>query len=57
MAKALFGHMGRSETRLAAEIASLRRRVRELESEVARLRADEVRFDDLESELREVVVA
>jgi hypothetical protein len=38
MAKALYGHLGPASTS-AAEIASLRWRVRELEDEVARLSA------------------
>lgn len=37
MAKALFGHVGGPDARLLAEVATLRRRVRELESEVMRL--------------------
>lgn len=57
MAKALFGHMGRPETRLTAEIVRLRARVRELECEVATLRAREARLDDMDVDLREVVVA
>lgn len=36
MAKALYGHVG-AESALAAEIARLRARVRDLEAEVARL--------------------
>ena len=40
MAKALFGHVGgSSDPLLVAEIRGLRRRVRELESELARARA------------------
>lgn len=37
MAKALFGHVGGPDARLLAEVATLRRRVRDLESEVMRL--------------------
>jgi hypothetical protein len=40
MAKALLGHVGGLDARLVAEVASLRRQVRELESEVLRLRAE-----------------
>ena len=40
MAKALFGHVGiGSDPRLLAEVARLRRRVRDLEDELARSRA------------------
>lgn len=40
MAKALLGHVGGSDPRLLAEVAMLRRRVRELEAELLRLRAE-----------------
>lgn len=56
MAKALFGHVGGAEARLAAEVTRLRARIRELEHEVSRLRADEIRLDDLEVELREAAI-
>jgi len=47
MARALLGHVGSpGETALAYEVARLRRRVRELETEVARL--TEQRAIDLE---------
>lgn len=40
MAKALLGHVGNDlDVRVAAELRALRNRVRELESEVARLEA------------------
>lgn len=40
MAKALFGHVGVSgDSRLIAEVTRLRRRVRDLEDELARSRA------------------
>ncbi len=39
MAKALYGHVGVVDPRLEAEMSSLRRRVRQLEDEVARLGA------------------
>jgi hypothetical protein len=39
MAKALFGHLGGPDPAAAAETARLRRRVRDLEAEVARLTA------------------
>ena len=41
MAKAIYGHTG-ADARLAAEIARLRLRVRDLEAEVERLRAGAV---------------
>jgi hypothetical protein len=57
MAKALYGHTGGLDPRLVAEVTSLRARVRELEAEVERLRADrmpELPLDDagLDSGLR-----
>ena len=39
MAKALFGHVGGADLRLVDEVRHLRRRVRELETELARLTA------------------
>ena len=46
MAKALFGHVGGGDPRMAEEVRRLRLRVNELESEVTRLRASQ---DDLVS--------
>ncbi len=40
MAKALLGHLGGPDSRLLAEVAVLRRKVRDLETEVKRLAAD-----------------
>jgi hypothetical protein len=40
MAKALLGYVGGPDPRLLAEVAVLRRRVRELEAEMLRLRAE-----------------
>ena len=40
MAKALLGHLGGPDPRLLAEVATLRRRVRDLEAEMLRLRAE-----------------
>jgi hypothetical protein len=40
MAKALYGHIGGPDPRLLTELATLRRRVAELEAEMARLRAE-----------------
>lgn len=40
MAKALLGHVGGLDPRLLAEVATLRHRVRDLENEVLRLRAE-----------------
>jgi hypothetical protein len=39
MAKALLGHLGGPDPVVLAEIARLRRRIRDLESEVDRMRA------------------
>ena len=39
MAKALLGHVGSRDARMAFEVRRLQQRVRELESEVQRLRA------------------
>ena len=39
MAKALYGHVGGPDLQLAAELAQLRRRVRDLQDEVERLSA------------------
>jgi hypothetical protein len=40
MAKALLGYVGGPDTRLLAEVAVLRRRIRDLEAEVLRLAAE-----------------
>jgi len=40
MAKAILGHVGGPDPRLLAEVARLRRRVGELQAEVARLTAE-----------------
>jgi hypothetical protein len=40
MAKALLGYVGGPDPRLLAEVAVLRRRVRDLEAELLRLRAE-----------------
>ena len=40
MAKALFGHVGGTDSRLLAEVAMLRRRVRDLEAEMLRVSAE-----------------
>jgi len=40
MAKALLGHVGGPDPRLLAQVAVLRRRVRDLEAEVLRLAAE-----------------
>ena len=40
MAKALLGHLGGPDSRLLAEVAVLRRKIRDLEAEVMRLAAD-----------------
>ncbi len=40
MAKALFGHVGGMDPRVVVEVRRLRERVRDLESEVLRLQAE-----------------
>lgn len=40
MSKAIYGHLGGSDVLLAAEVARLRRRVRELEDQVAGYEAE-----------------
>lgn len=40
MAKALFGHLGGSDPRMAAQAHRLRQRIRDLGAELARLQAD-----------------
>jgi hypothetical protein len=40
MAKALFGHVGAPDVRMVSEVRRLQQRVRELESEVLRLRSE-----------------
>jgi len=50
MAKALLGHMGRTDPRLSRESLLLRRRIADLEAVVARLQRDN---DDLSVALRE----
>jgi hypothetical protein len=49
MAKALYGFSGGPDPRVLAELASLRSRVHELESEVAALRAQLIVTEDLQS--------
>jgi len=56
MAKALFGHLGGPDPATAAEVARLRRRVRELEDEVDRLRAASEALTSLVTEDRLVDV-
>lgn len=47
MAKALFGHVSTGvDPRLLAEVARLRRRVRDLEDELARTRAMDAAIDE-----------
>ncbi|THV42927.1 hypothetical protein [Glycomyces buryatensis] len=55
MAKALYGHIGQvPDKRLLEEVAQLRARVRNLESELAELRAQEhqQQLDDAEELMR-----
>ncbi len=51
MAKALLGHIGGSDPRILAEIALLRRRVSDLETEVLRLRAENEAFTVVDGDL------
>ncbi|MDA1360862.1 hypothetical protein O1R50_14625 [Glycomyces luteolus] len=55
MAKALYGHIGQAPNkRLLEEVVQLRARVRNLESELAELRAreDEIEHDHVEELMR-----
>ncbi|MFC3491321.1 hypothetical protein [Glycomyces rhizosphaerae] len=55
MAKALYGHIGQApDKRLLEEVVQLRARVRNLESELAELRAreDEIEHDHVEELMR-----
>ncbi|HEY1094566.1 MAG TPA: hypothetical protein VGE61_07670 [Glycomyces sp.] len=55
MAKALYGHLGQAPNkRLLEEVVQLRARVRNLESELAELRAreDEIEHDHVEELMR-----
>jgi uncharacterized small protein (DUF1192 family) len=52
MAKALYGHVGVQDPHLISEVATLRRRVKDLEAEIVRLHAENdalsaVHIDDL----------
>jgi hypothetical protein len=52
MARALYGYIGESPRQLSDEVSRLRRRVRDLEAEIAALHAQ--REDDINRELREL---
>jgi ABC-type phosphate transport system auxiliary subunit len=58
MSKALYGHLGASDAALVAEVARLRRRVAELEEQLAGLEAEAhvvtLRDSDLDAALREL---
>jgi hypothetical protein len=58
MSKALYGHLGGPDAALLAEVTRLRRRVRELEEQVAGYEAAKVEIvelhDDLDAALREL---
>lgn len=47
MAKALIGHVGGIDLRLASDVRRLTLRVKELEAELAHVRADHVRLSEL----------
>ena len=57
MAKALLGYVGGPDTRLLAEVAVLRRRVRDLEAEVLRLSAENDARIVVESPLADEIIA
>ncbi|MBI1377751.1 MAG: hypothetical protein GC157_09765 [Frankiales bacterium] len=65
MSKAIYGHLGGPDAQLLAEVARLRRRVRELEEQVAAHEADlavgadvvALRDADLDHALRELGTA
>jgi len=57
MAKALFGHVGGSDTRLLAQVAVLRRRVRDLEAEVMRLAAENDALLSVDSPMADEIIA
>jgi phage shock protein A len=56
MARALYGHTGSTDAQLALEVARLRRRITELETEVDQLRAA-LSDDELSRELRELAAS
>ncbi len=53
MSKAIYGHLGGSDALLLAEVTRLRRRVRELEEQVAAYEAAEALRGDVEISLRD----
>lgn len=57
MAKALLGYVGGSDTRLLAEVAVLRRRVRDLEAEVLRLAAENDALLSVDAPTAEDIIA
>jgi phage shock protein A len=56
MARALYGHTGSTDEHLVLEVARLRRRITELETEVDQLRAA-LSDDELSRELRELAAS
>jgi len=53
MSKAIYGHMGGNDALLLAEVTRLRRRVRELEEQVAAYEAADALRDGVEISLRQ----
>lgn len=56
MARALYGHIASPDAYLTLEVARLRRRITELETELGQLRTG-VSDDELARELRELAVS
>ncbi len=55
MAKAILGHVGGTDPRMLAEIAVLRRRVRELADEVERLSAENAALLSVDAMQEEII--
>jgi hypothetical protein len=55
MAKAILGHVGGVDPRMLAEIAVLRRRVRELQAEVERLSAENAALLSVDAMPEEII--
>lgn len=55
MAKAILGHVGGTDPRMLAEVANLRRRVRDLQAEVERLAAENAALLGVDGALAEAL--